>query len=287
MKYKLNNKNASCIMGHINNFFGLPTVIDYGMQERIIRHIDAETFKTNYTKETYHNIIPHLSMHCKWHHMLTHECDSLRKDAPLLFLSSKYKGSGIAIHVGDIVILKGSELIIKSIHDMKKLRFKKPHINKFTHFDYSEEVKNGELIQLLDRIISEYNWLDYDYDYCADGYREILKYLDRELSEIIYNGSIILDHWTIGSRKYVLELVKNVDAFIEYGSDTKTIENVFNFELVDKNSKKVLIKSSSLYDIGNYLYGEYKDSYPEEDDINECDDDFLDYEGYYDWSSGF
>jgi len=87
-------------MGHINNFFGLPTVIDYGMQERIIRNIDADTFKTDYVKETYHSIIPQLSMYCKWHHMLTHEYESFRKDAPLLFVSSKYKGSGIAIHSG-------------------------------------------------------------------------------------------------------------------------------------------------------------------------------------------
>jgi len=159
MKYKLNSKNASCIMGHINNFFGLPTVIDHGMQERIIRNIDADTFKTDYIKETYHNIIPQLSIRCKWHHMLTHECDSLRKDAPLLFVSSMYKGSGIAIHAGDIVILKGSELIIKSIHDMKFLKFKNPQIHKFTHFAYSEEIKQEELNQLLDRIISEYNWL--------------------------------------------------------------------------------------------------------------------------------
>ena len=166
---------------------------------------------------------------------------------------------------------------------MKALRFEKPHINKFTHFAYSEEVKQKEISQLLDRIISEYNWLDYDY--CADDYREILKYLDRELSKIIYNGSIILDHWAIESRKYVLELVKNVDAFIEYGSDTKTIENVFHFELIDKDSKEVLIKSSSLYDIGSYLYGKYKDSHPEED--TEVENDFVDYEGYYDWSSGF
>ena len=282
MKYKLNNQNASCIMGHINNFFGLPTVIDYGIQERIIRNVDADTFKTDYVKETYHNIIPQLSMHCKWHHMLTHECDSLRKNAPLLFVSSMYKGSGIPIHAGDIVILKGSELIIKSIHDMKALRFKKPHINKFTHLVYSEEVKQEKLKQLLDRIISEYNWLDYDY--CADDYREILKYLDRELDEILYNGSIILDHWTVESRKYVLELVKNVDAFIEYGSNTNTIENVFYFELIDKYSKEVLTKSSSLYDIGNYLYGKYKDNHPEEDNTEE--DDFVDYEGHYDWSSG-
>jgi len=278
MKYKLNNKNASCVMGHINNFFGLPTVIDYGMQERIVRNIDADTFKTNYTKETYYNIIPQLSMHCKWHYMLTHECDSLRKNAPLLFVSSMYKGSGIPIHAGDIVILKGSELIIKSIHDMKVLRFKKPQINKFTHFAYSEEAKQEELNQLLDRIISEYNWLEYDY--CADDYRKILKYLDRELDEILYNGSIILDHWTVESRKYVLELVKNVDAFIEYGSNMNTIENVFYFELIDKYSKEVLTKSSSLYDIGNYLYGKYKDNHPEENNTEE--DDFVDYEGHYD-----
>ena len=278
MKYKLNSKNASCIMGHINNFFGLPTVIDYGMQERIVRNIDADTFKTNYTKETYYNIIPQLSMHCKWHYMLTHECDSLRKNAPLLFVSSMYKGSGIPIHAGDIVILKGSELIIKSIHDMKVLRFKKPQINKFTHFAYSEEAKQEELNQLLDRIISEYNWLEYDY--CADDYRKILKYLDRELDEILYNGSIILDHWTVESRKYVLELVKNVDAFIEYGSNMNTIENVFYFELIDKYSKEVLTKSSSLYDIGNYLYGKYKDNHPEENNTEE--DDFVDYEGHYD-----
>jgi len=284
MKYKLKKQNASCIMGHINNFFGLPTVIDYGMQDRIVRNIDMDTFKTDYIKETYHNIIPQLSVSCKWHHMLTHECDSLRKDAPLLFVSSKYKGSGIAIHAGDIIEFKGSELIIKGIHDMKKLRFEKPHINKFTHLIYSDEVKQTELNQLLDRIISEYNWLDYDY--CADDYKEILKYLDRELSEILYNGCIILDHWIIESRKYVLELVKNIDAFIEYGSNTNTIENVFYFELIDKYSKEVLKKSCSLYDIGSYLYKKYRDTHPE-DNNHECNDDYVDYEGYYDCSSGF
>jgi len=283
MKYKLNNKNASCVMGHINNFFGLPTVIDYGMQERIIRNIDADTFKTIYSKESYHNIIPQITMDCKWHWLIKDKLRNTDNNPPLLFISSKYKVGGIAIYAGDIIIFKGSELIIKSIHDMKALRFKKPHINKFTHLAYSEEVKQGELIQLLDRIISEYNWLDYDY--CANDYREILKYLDRELSEILYNGSIILDHWTTGSRKYVLELVKNIDAFIEYGSDTKTIENVFHFELADKGSKEVLTKSSSLYDIGNYLYGKYKDNHPKEDNTEE--DDFVDYEGYYDWSNGF
>ena len=284
MKYKLNNKNASCVMGHINNFFGLPTVVDHGMQERIIRNIDADTFKTTYSKESYHNIIPQLSMCCKWHWLMKDKLRNIDNNPPLLFLSSMYRGSGIAIHVGDIIIFKGSELIIKDIHDMKALRFEKPHINKFTHLAYSEGVKQKELTQLLDRIISEYNWLDYDY--CADGYREILKYLDRELSELIYNSSIILDHWATESRKYVLELVKNVDAFIEYGSDTKTIENVFHFELIDKYNKEVLIKSSSLYDIGNYLYGKYKDNHPE-NDTDECDNDFVDYERHYDWSSGF
>jgi len=55
MKYKLNNQNASCIMGHINNFLGLPTVIDYGMQERIIHNVNPETFKTIYSKESIDN----------------------------------------------------------------------------------------------------------------------------------------------------------------------------------------------------------------------------------------
>jgi len=227
MKYKLTKQNASCIMGHINNYFGLPTVIDYGMQERIIRSINPETFKTSYNKEFYRNIIPQLSVNCKWHPMLKDNCESFRKNAPLLFVSSMYAGSGICIHVGDIIEFKGSELSIKSIHDMKKLKFKKPHINKFKHMIYSDEIKEKELKNLLDRIISDYNWNDYDY-YNYD-YKAILKYLDREFSDMLYSGSnsIIIDHWITESRKYVLKLVKNIDAFIKYGGNPNNVEDVF------------------------------------------------------------
>jgi len=209
MKYKLNNKNASCIMGHINNFFGLPTVIDYGMQERIIRNIDADTFKTDYIKETYHNIIPQLGMNCEWHPMLKDKYEGFRKNAPLLFITSIYEGCGVCIHIGDIVELKGSKLIIKNIYDMKILKLEKPTIHEFTHCKYTDEIKRKTINQLLHMYISEYNW--FDYDYYEEGFKDILKYLERELDEMWYNGSIMVDHWITG--KYILKLNNNVDKF--------------------------------------------------------------------------
>ena len=281
MKYKLNNQNASCIMGHINNFLGLPTVIDYGMQERIIHNVNPETFKTIYSKESYHNIIPQLSIDCKWHRMLKDNCESFRNNAPLLFISSIYTGSGICIHIGDIVEIKGSKLIIKNIHDMKMLKLRKPTIHEFTHYKYTDEIKQKTIIQLLHLHILEHNW--FDYDYFEEGLKDILKYLERELDEMWYDGSIKIDHWIAQNNKYILKLNKNVDKFIEYGTNMNTIEDVFNFELIDKESEVVLTNSSSLVDIAEYIYNKYRKENPE-NFTDECNYD--DYE-CCDWSSGF
>ena len=276
MKYKINSQNASCMMGHINNFFGLPTVIDYGMQERIIRNTNPETFKTSYNKETYRNIIPQLSVSCKWHPMIKDNYKSF-KDAPLLFISSIYTGSGICIHIGDIVEIKGSKLIIKNIYDMKALNYEKPTIHEFTHYKYTDEIKQKTIIQLLHLHISEHNW--FDYDYYEEGFKDILKYLERELDEMWYNDSIKIDHWIAQNNKYILKLNKNIDKFIEYGTNINTIEDVFNFELIDKESESVLTNSSSLMDIAEYIYNKYKSEHPE-NFTDECTDDGYD---YYEW----
>jgi len=280
MKYKLNKQNASCIMGHINNFFGSPTVIDYGMQDRIVRNIDADTFKTSYIKEIYHNVVPQLKMDCKWHPMLKDKCESFRKDAPLLFIYSTYTGSGICIHIGDIIELKGSKLIIKNIYDMKALNYEKPTIHEFTHYKYTDEIKQKTIIQLLHLHISEHNW--FDYDYYEEGFKDILKYLERELDEMWYNDSIKIDHWIAQNNKYILKLNKNIDKFIEYGTNINTIEDVFNFELIDKESEAVLTNSSSLMDIAEYIYNKYRSEHPE-NFTGECTDDGYDHYDHYEW----
>jgi len=58
------------------------------------------------------------------------------------------------------------------------------------------------------------------------------------------------------------------------------------FELISEENENVFIKSSSLYDIGSYLYGVYKDNHPEEDEEGTDNYNSDGYE-YYDWSSGF